>query len=188
MPKMCLWATAVALILIGTRADAAGQSVRTGATDGRTVAKELVGTWRATPDRMPLTTDFDRSVWGPDASSVREVELVVRPSGEATLTVTRRVEDAKGRARPASTSIEQAQLVIAGSEPGIGPRIEHGVTVVRAERRYPDDPKDTWPIEGLRVRVVSFSDAKDTIEVRFDTPEGRGSFWETLRPAGRRGR
>jgi hypothetical protein len=52
--------------------------------------------------------------------------------------------------------------------------------VVRAERRFPDDPKDIWTIDGLRVRVVSFADNDSTIEVRFDTPEGRGSFWQML--------
>ena len=46
-------------------------------------------------------------------------------------------------------------------------RSDLAVTVTRAERRYPDDPKGTWGIDGLRV----------------DTPEESGSFWETLRRA-----
>ena len=35
--------------------------------------------------------------------------------------------------------------------------------------------------ERLRVTVSTFSDGPSRIEVRVDTPEGRGSFWETLR-------
>ena len=51
--------------------------------------------------------------------------------------------------------------------------------------RYPDDPESTWPLDGASVKVVTFSDGDgDSLEVRFDTPEGRGSFWETLRRAG----
>jgi len=34
----------------------------------------------------------------------------------------------------------------------------------------------------LKVELVTFTDGDgNTLEVRFDTPEGRGSFWETLR-------
>jgi hypothetical protein len=55
------------------------------------------------------------------------------------------------------------------------------VTVKTAERRYPDDPAGTWPLDGLRVAVSTFSNDPSRINVRVDTPEGRGSFWETLR-------
>ena len=51
----------------------------------------------------------------------------------------------------------------------------------QAERRYPDDPAATWKLDGLRVDVATFSDKPGEIEVRVDFPEGRGSFWETLR-------
>jgi hypothetical protein len=55
------------------------------------------------------------------------------------------------------------------------------VTVKDAERRYPDDQGATWNLEGLRVEVATFNDKPGEIEVRVDFPEGRGSFWETLR-------
>jgi hypothetical protein len=32
-------------------------------------------------------------------------------------------------------------------------RSDLAVTVKRAERRYPDDPKGTWGLDGLRVTV-----------------------------------
>src|SRR5262245_37400963 len=60
-------------------------------------AASLAGTWTSAPDEMKLTTDFDRSVWGAGATSVRTVALVVQSSGNARLTVTRKVNDAKGR-------------------------------------------------------------------------------------------
>jgi hypothetical protein len=131
---------------------------------------------------MKLTSDFDRSVWGPNATSVRTVELTVRPGGEGTLRLTKRVLDGKGRVVPASTWIEETQLKLGGSTPGMATRLEHQVTVLKAVRLFPDDPDYQWPLDGLQVKLVTFQDSdNNTIEVRYDTPEGRGSFWETLR-------
>ena len=62
----------------------------------------LVGTWKSDPDEMKLTTDFDKSVWGVNATSVRTLELTVGPSGEGTLRLTKKVVDGKGRVVPAS--------------------------------------------------------------------------------------
>lgn len=141
----------------------------------------LSGTWKATPEETLLTTDFDVSVWGKNAKSVRTVELAVSPTGEGTLIVTRKVVDARGRTVKGSTSIEQAQIVIGDTEKTVATRSDLAVTVKHAERTYPDDPDSTWPLDGLKVGVATFSDTPGTLEVRFDTPEGRGSFWETLR-------
>ena len=60
----------------------------------------LSGMWRSAPEETPLTTAFDESVWGNNAKSIRTVEMSVRPTGDATLRVTRRVVDAKGRTVP----------------------------------------------------------------------------------------
>lgn len=145
-------------------------------------AGSLAGTWKSAPDEVKLTSEFDKSVWGANATSVRTVELVVRANNEATLRVTKRVVDAKRRAVPASTWIEEAQLQIGAVTPGVATRLEHDVKVVGAVRLFPDDPKYRWELEGLRVKVVTFSDGDgNTLEVRYDTPEGRGSFWETLK-------
>lgn len=146
-----------------------------------TFSPRLAGTWTSAPDELKLTSEFDRSVWGPDATSVRTVALAIKPTGEGTLTVTRKVVDAKGRTVAASNSVEEAQITIGGSQQGPAGRIEHAVKVVSAERRYPDDPDYKWPLDGLKVELVTFADGDgNTIEVRFDTPEGKGSFWETL--------
>jgi hypothetical protein len=141
----------------------------------------LVGTWKSAHQEMRLTTAFDEAVWGSNAKSVRTVELQIQPSGEGVLKVMKQVVDAKGRTVPASTSIEEATLTIGGSRPTISTRIEHDVTVQSAVRTYPDDPVDRWELDGLRVQIVTFADpGNDTLEVRVETPEGRGSFWETL--------
>jgi hypothetical protein len=154
--------------------------------DGETKAGKfssaLIGTWKSAPDEMKLTSEFDKSVWGPNATSVRTLELTVRASGEGTLRVTKKVVDGKGRVVPASTSIEEAQLKLGGVTPGLATRLEHQATVVKAVRLFPDDPDYKWPLDGLKVMLVTFQDGdSNSIEVRYETPEGRGSFWETLR-------
>lgn len=150
---------------------------------------DLTGAWRSAPEELPLATEFDESVWGKNAKSVRTVDMAVRPGGEATLTVTRKVVDARGRTVKGSLSIEEARVQLTGDAGAAAPVPERqnlAVTVVAAERRYPDDPDSRWPIDGLRVGVTRFTDDPNVIEVRVDTPEGQGSFWETLRrPAAR---
>jgi hypothetical protein len=146
----------------------------------------LIGTWRSAPEETPLSSEFDESVWGKNAKAVRTVEMTVKAAGEATLTVTRRILDARGREIKAATSIERADVSIGAPQQQNDVRADLAVTVKRAERRYPDDPNGTWPMDGLRVIVSTFSDDQARLEVRVDTPEGRGSFWETLRRAGAR--
>jgi hypothetical protein len=145
----------------------------------------LVGTWTSAPFELALSSDFDRSVWGANATSVRTVALQVGASGDATLTVTRKVVDARKRTVAASTSVEEAQIRIGSPRDATDVRIEYDVTVLKAERRYPDEPSDRWTIDGLLITVTGFEDRADTLEVRFDPPDGKGSFWETVRRTSR---
>jgi len=146
--------------------------------------RRLVGRWRSAPEEFRLTTDFDVSVWGPNASSVRTVTLTIGDSGQGTLEVVKKVVDARRRTVRASESVEKAQIVVAAPSPAAAGRVEHPVKVTSAERTYPDDPGYRWTLEGLGVKIATVEGgAPDTLEVRFDTPEGRGSFWETLRKA-----
>jgi hypothetical protein len=170
-----------------THPRAAAASQRTeGAATAAVPAPALAGTWKSAAEELPLTSSFDQSVWGANAKSVRTVELRIQPSREATLTINKKVVDARGRTVPASASVEEAKLVIGESHNGIATRIEHDVKVVSAVRTYPDDPGYKWDLAGLRVQVVTFTDGDgNTLEVRVDTPEGQGSFWETLRRDGR---
>lgn len=146
-----------------------------------TSASALSGTWRSAPDEMPLSSAFDESVWGKNAKAIRTVEMVVRAGGDARLTVTRKVVDARGRTVVGSSSIEEADLSLGVVQSTTGVRSELAVMVKKAERRYPDDPKGTFELEGLQVTVTTFKDDPGMLEVRVDFPEGRGSFWEALR-------
>lgn len=146
-------------------------------------APSLMGAWRSVPVETPLSSAFDESVWGKNAVAVRTVAMTIMPTGDATLTVTRKVLDARRREIKAATSIEHAELSIGTVERSIDVRSDFAATVKHAERRYPDDPAGTWALQGLRVTVSTFADDPSRIEVRVDTPEGRGSFWETLRRA-----
>ena len=167
---------------------AAAQKDATGEDDEgepRPFPATLAGAWKSATDRIALTSEFDESVWGKNAASVRDVELTIRPDGGAALTITRKVVDAKGRAIAGSTSIERADLTIREGRPGVAARVEYATTVTKAERRYPDSPDEPWTIDGLKVVVSTLDDKGATgLEIRVDTPEGRGSFWETLRRTG----
>ena len=151
-------------------------------TTAQTATPSLTGSWKSAPDQINLSTDFDKSVWGAGATSVRTVDLVVRASGDATLKVTKKVVDARGRTVAASTWVEEAQLTIGAPQPGIAGRVEHETKVTSAVRLFPDDPNYKWALDGLQVKVVTFQDGDgSSMEIRYDTPDGRGSFWETLR-------
>ncbi len=141
----------------------------------------LSGTWRSASEAMPLTTAFDESVWGKNAKSIRTVQMVIEPTGEATLTIVRKVVDARGRMVRGTTSLEHVEVVLGAAETVNGIRSELPATVKNAERRYPDDPEATWILEDLRVTLATFNEKPDEIEVRVDFPAGRGSFWEMLR-------
>ena len=165
-----------------TRQNAAPDEEQNGSSQSAAFNAALVGAWRSAPDEMKLTSDFDKSVWGPNATSVRSVELTVRPNGEGTLRVIKKVLDARRRVVAASTWIEEAQLQLGAATPGAATRLEHDVKVVSAVRLFPDDPNYRWPLDGLRVKLVTFQDTDgNSMEVRYDTPDGRGSFWETLK-------
>jgi hypothetical protein len=144
------------------------------------VLEKLAGVWTAEPLELRLNSDFDVSVWGPNASSIRKVEMTLKASGEGTITVTRSVVDGKGQTKPASVSIEEARLQLKGPETVDPNRIEPVVQVIKPERRYPDDPKDRTALDGLVVKIVATDLEHDRLNVRFDLADGRGSFGETL--------
>jgi hypothetical protein len=152
-----------------------------GSARAQVAVADLAGAWEAESYTLPLSTDFDVSVWGKGAISVRDVALTIERSGEAALTVTRKVVDGSGETVAASVSVEEARLRIGAPGEAVGIRTDYAVTVERAERRYPDDPGYRWAIDGLEVRVTTLArEDGRSLEVRFDTPEGRGSFWAEL--------
>jgi hypothetical protein len=71
-------------------------------------------------------------------------------------------------------------VTIGEGHPGLATRVEHAVKVVKAERRYPDNPADRWMLENLKVNLVTFTDAASTVEVRFEPMDGQGAFSDLL--------
>jgi hypothetical protein len=141
---------------------------------------QLSGTWNAEPLEIRLNSDFAVSVWGPNASSVRNVEMTIRSSGQGTIKVTRSVVDSRGKPKTASVSVEEATLLLRAPEVVDANRIEPIVEVQSAKRCYPDDPKDCTSLQGVKVKLVGTDLERGRLYLHFDLPDGRGSFGETL--------
>jgi hypothetical protein len=159
----------------------------TRAPDARAAAMPatLVGLWRARPDRVPLSED---SAWGPRATALRLAEMRLRSDGTGTITITRSVVNAAGRAFPGSRIIETAAFSIGSIEQPLGLRPRHTTTITRSERHYPDPPVVRVPIADLTINIYPpAAEAPDSVEIRFETFNGEGTFSDTLqrvRPPG----
>ena len=141
----------------------------------------LAGQWSSAPFELALTSDFHRSVYGAGAVSVRSVTMTIRPSGDGVFTVRNRVRDARGRVVAGTEEIEEVRFAIGDlvEQPGRQPHYSSRVT--GAERRFADDAGSRFAREGVKLALYVPEGKPGTLEVRFDTPEGTGSFWETVR-------
>jgi hypothetical protein len=144
------------------------------------VLDKLAGTWNAEPLEVRLNSDFDVSVWGSNASSVRRVEMTLRSPGQGTIKVTRSVVDGRGKTKTASVSVEEATLLLRAPDTVDPNRLEPIVEVQSAKRCYPDDPNDCTTLQGVKVKLVATDLEHDRLYLHFDLPDGRGSFGETL--------
>ena len=191
---MKLWIAAAAVLALGASLSAqvpTATAPHHAADEGEASTTDIVvpgwlaGRWTAPPFEIALSSDFHRSVYGPNARSVRLVTLTIRPSGDGTLTVTNSVRDRSGKTVPGTRQIDEVTFTIGdlAREAGYQPR--YTSRIVKAQRRYPDDPQSTFPLDGAKLELFVPEGKTGALDVRFDTPEGRGSFWETLRPAGR---
>ena len=150
------------------------------------VPAEIVGRWQSVPFELELGSDLHKSVYGPKAKSIRIVEVVIQPSGEGTFGVTNLVRNNRGVTVPGTRSREEVAFTLGVRGTAPGGRERYDTKVVKAERRYLDEPVSTFPLEGASLDIYLASEDKGSIEVRYDTPEGTGSFWETLRPTSSR--
>jgi hypothetical protein len=107
--------------------------------------------------------------------------MTLQSSGEGVFTVTSSVRDRAGRVVPGTQEIEEVRFAVGDlvEEPGRQPH--YATRVVRAERRFADDPASAFAREGVKLALYVQAGKAGTMEVRFDTPEGTGSFWETIR-------
>lgn len=143
----------------------------------------LAGRWQSAPFELPLTSDFHVSVYGSGARSVRSVTMTIQPSGDGVFRVTSSVRDRRGRVIPGTQENQEVAFTVGdlAEEPGRQPH--YTSRIVRAERRFADDPSSAFPREGVKLAIYVLK--AGTLEVRFETPEGTGSFWETLRRGAR---
>jgi hypothetical protein len=141
----------------------------------------LTGQWRSAPFELALTSEFHQSVYGAGARSVRQVTMTIRPSGEGVFLVTSSVRDRRGRVVPGTQEIEDVTFTVGDRVEEPGRPAHYASRIVRAERRFADDPKSAFPRDGVKLAIYVLEGKPGSIEVRFDTPEGSGSFWETLR-------
>lgn len=143
----------------------------------------LTGHWQSSSLELALTSDFHKSVYGSGAKSVRSVTMNLKASGEGVFQITNSVRDRLGRVVAGTQEIEDVSFTVGDlvQEPGRPPHYTTHVT--HAERRFTDDPKSAFAHDGVTLAIYRKDDKAGEIEVRFDTPEGTGSFWETLRHA-----
>ena len=108
---MKLWIAAAAILVFGgsLSAQAPTATVPDHAADegvaSIVVPGWLAGRWTAPPFEIPLSSDFHRSVYGPNARSVRRVTLTIRPSGDGTFTVNNSVRDRSGKTVPGTRQL-----------------------------------------------------------------------------------
>jgi hypothetical protein len=145
------------------------------------IVPSLAGRWRSTPYGIPLSSELDVSVYGANAQSIRVADLTLNETGHGTVTVTRRVVDRRGQTVKGTRSIEEVTFDVGDMEHSPGGRPHYGTRIGKAERRYPETPgADRFPIEGVELELIP-SDQGKTLDIRFDTADGNGSFSETMR-------
>lgn len=114
------------------------------------------------------------------------VEMRIRPSGEGVLTVTSSVRNAAGRVVAGTRQIEEVRFTPGGTEQVAGAPPRYDTRIVHAERRYPDDRgAPPFELNGAKVFLSVPDGQPASVELRFEPPEGTGSFWETLRRVSR---
>jgi hypothetical protein len=150
-------------------------------------AASMAGRWRSAPFELSLTSDLHVSVYGSGARLVRSVSMTIEPSGSGVFRVTSSVRDRRGRLVAGTQEIQEVTFVLGDLVQDPGRQPHYATRVVKAERRFADDPASAFPREGVKLGIYA-RDTRGTIEVRFDTPEGTGSFWETLRRSGTQAR
>ena len=109
--------------------------------------------------------------------------MTIQPSGDGVFTVRSSVRDARGRVVTGTEEIEDVRFAVGDlvEEPGRQPH--YTSRIVHAERRFADDPASAFARDGVKLALYVQEGKTGTLEVRFDTPEGTGSFWETVRRA-----
>lgn len=148
----------------------------------------LAGQWQSAPLELALTDEFHRSVYGDGARSVRTVTMTLQPSGDGVFRVESSVRDRRGHVVSGTQETQEVAFAMGTEVEEPGRPAHFGTRIVKAERRYADDPSSAFPRDGVTLAIYPSESKPGSLEVRFDTPEGTGSFWETLVKRAPRGR
>jgi hypothetical protein len=138
----------------------------------------LAGRWKAPVEKTQRTGALDAEVFGPEALDVRNVSLTIEPSGEGDLQVSTSVVDHKGHTHV--PSLVDVKLRIGGPQTSAPAGTRPTIAIVSAEERFLDRTGERFPLDGVRVTMTLASAASRTLELTFDTKDGRGSFGATL--------
>ena len=147
----------------------------------------LAGHWESAPLELALTDEFHRSVYGDGARSVRSVAMTIQPSGDGVFRVTTSVRNRRGYV-PGTQETQEVVFTLGTLVEEAGRPPHYATRVEKAERRFADDPSSAFARDGVTLAIYPPESKPGTLEVRFDTPEGTGSFWETLSKRARPGR
>jgi hypothetical protein len=143
-----------------------------------TVPSSLVGRWTAAAERIPQSDD---SAWGRNTTFVRLTELLIRPDGTGTLTVTSRVVNRAGAAIAGSRTVDRAEFTLGAEQRPEGLRPRYTTTIKQATRRYPDPPIVEVTAEGVRLEIIlPLEGDSDSVEVDYSVFRGGDSFSATL--------
>jgi hypothetical protein len=93
------------------------------------------------------------------------------------------VIDRRGRIVAGTREVQHLEFEIGDLVAEPGRRPYYRTRVVRAERRFPEPPASTFSLDGASLDLYEPESKGGAIEVRFETADGRGSFWETMRRA-----
>jgi hypothetical protein len=153
------------------------------AMDAQSRAPDLiasfVGTWKAPVERTERASPVDEEVFGPGAVDVRNVSLTLEPTGEGHLQISTSVVDRGGHLHV--PSIVDVKFAASGPLTPAPGGDQPAIKIISAEERFLEGAGERFPMEDVRVTMTLPSPAKGTLELSFDTRDGRGAFGTTMR-------
>jgi hypothetical protein len=143
-----------------------------------TIPQALVGSWKAQPDRVPLSLP---NGWGTEATAVRLTDLRITPDGSGRITVQRSVVNRAGGVLAGSRIVDSADFTVKAVEQPVGLRPYYPTNVMNAQRRdFTPRPVQT-ALDGLTLKIYSPSEGHaNEIEISYELFDSEGSFSTTL--------
>jgi hypothetical protein len=157
---------------------AAGTAAAQDAVSGAKLLEHLAGTWTAPEERTPKGSALDQQVFGANAVDVRDVTLVITPSGDGDLQIRQSVVGSRGRVFvPSITEVKMRIGEPVRREFG---QLRPSVTVTSAEDRYLDGNRERFTHDGTSVSLSILDLTSKDLNIQLDTPDGQGGLGATL--------